>query len=436
MRTWKPHLRQEEALMVNPSQAFEILYGGSRGGGKTDCGFAWLLYDSEHPLYRALVIRRNADDLRDWIDRARYFYTNLGSFVGNPPELRLNSGGVVRTGHLKDENAYTKYQGHEYQRILIEELTHIPSQDYYLKLLASCRSTIEEIRPQTMANCNPDGPGFSWVKRRWGLEGTPEDAVWTTDERTGLKRVFIPSRVFDNPTIIERDPQYVEMLKGLPDGLREAWLHGSWSDPLIPGAYYTEALLQARKENRIGSVPHDASKQVFTVWDLGIGPQLVCLFVQREGKNVHIIDRWQGVGSDGMPQAKKMLDEKPYVYGAHFAPHDVSRTEAGTGQTVLETARDLGIEFQPVPNLKVRDGIFKALMMISRVSIDEAKCEQFIEALRQYRREWDEKKLDWVDRPLKDWTNHDADAFRYVALVEDMMQSDFTTTHVYIPDEV
>lgn len=427
--------KQELALSIAPGSAFEILFGGARGGGKTDTGQAWLTYDATNPQLRSLVIRRNADDLRDWIDRARGFYSGIGEILGQPPEVRFRWGSIARTGHLKDENAYTKYQGHEYQRILIEELTHIPSEDHYLKLIASCRSTIPGIEPQVMANCNPDGPGFSWVKKRWNLEGTPTEPIWSRDEKTGRVRVFIPSRVEDNLVLMKNDPEYINNLKGLPDGLREAWLYGSWSDPIIPGAYYTQALMQMRNERRIGHVPYDPTMKVWTVWDLGIGGQLVCIFVQRTPTGIFIIDSWQGENSDGIPQVKKMLDTKPYIYGGHFAPHDIKRTETGTGKTVLETAASLGIDFVKIPSIPVNDGIAKALLMLPRVFIDEGKCEHFIESLRQYRKVWDEKRLDWKDEPFHDWTSHYSDTFRYLSLVEDMMTSYYSNTHVYIPDD-
>ena len=383
---------------------------------------------------RQLVVRRNAEDLRDWIDRARIFYSGLGDMVGHPPEMRWKSGAVTRTGHLKDENAYTKYQGHEYQRQLVEELTHINSELNYLKLIASCRSTVPGLMPQVMANCNPDGPGFSWVKKRWNIQGTPTEPIWTQDPVTGLWRVFIPARIEDNPTLIDNDPNYIKMLSGLPDGLREAWLYGSWADPIIPGAYYTNALMQMRREGRIGQYHWDPQLKVWTVWDLGIGNQLVCLFVQRTNRGIFVIDSWQGEGSDGIPQAKKVLDNKPYIYGGHFGPHDRSRTETGTGKTIYDSAMALGLEFIAIPNIRVKDGIDKALMMLPRVYVDEVKCEQAIDCWRQYRKAWDELKLDWKDEPYKDWTSHFADTLRYLALTEDMMTGVYSNVHVHIPD--
>jgi hypothetical protein len=433
---WKPHPgKQTEVLLITPQQAFEILYGGARGGGKTDAGQGWLLYDHEHPKYRALVIREHADDLRDWVDRARSFYAGIAEVVGNPPEVRFFKGGIIRTGHLKDAKAYTKYQGQEYHRMLIEELTHIPMLGLYLKLIASCRSTIPELRPQIMANCNPDGPGFEWVKDRWNLHGIPTDMVWSQDRDTGLPRVFVPARLQDNPTLILNDPNYLKMLNGLPDGLREAWRDGSWDDPQIEGAYYTLALNQARREGRIKLVPHDPSLKVHTVWDLGIGPQLVCGFVQKTSTEVRVIDTWQGEGSDGLPEAAVMLQNKKYIYGKHFAPHDASRTETGTGKTITQQAAALGINFEPIPSIGINDGINKALMMFPRLYISEPTCPLLLSAVRNYRKKWDEQRLDWLNEPFKDWSSHWADVIRYLSLVEDQMTNTTAVKYKQAPEE-
>ena len=112
---WKPTTKQAEALS---KIEYEILYGGARGGGKTDVGQVFMLYDKDHPRYRGLVIRKNAGDLNDWISRAKVMYKPTGAmFVQG--EIRFPSGATIVLGHLKDENAFEKYQGHEYHKILI-----------------------------------------------------------------------------------------------------------------------------------------------------------------------------------------------------------------------------------------------------------------------------------------------------------------------------
>ncbi len=125
MIEWRPTPKQELALQTT---ADEVLFGGSRGGGKTDTALQWLLYDIDNGALRQLVIRRNATDLADFVDRARTKYGPLGAtFAGNPVTIKFPSGAIIYTGHLATADAFTKYQGWEIHRLLMEEVTHIPS---------------------------------------------------------------------------------------------------------------------------------------------------------------------------------------------------------------------------------------------------------------------------------------------------------------------
>ena len=233
--TWESHKGpQTEALMRLED---EILYGGARGGGKTDAGLAWMVEPEyiDEPRYAGLVIRRNSDDLSDWIARARAFYRPLGArFVGGDTKvvIRFPSGAFIRTGHLMDENAYEKYQGHEYQKILIEEATQIPSEDSYLKLISSNRSTIPSLKAQAFLTTNPGGPGHIWVKQRF----VDCARMKTYTDQFGRTRIFIPAKVDDNPTLINNDPQYVRLLDSLPEDTRKAWRDGDWD--IFAGQYF------------------------------------------------------------------------------------------------------------------------------------------------------------------------------------------------------
>lgn len=224
---WQPHPKQKKAL---ERPELEILYGGARGGGKTDAGIVWLLHKIKNPRLRALIIRRNSDDLRDWVDRANQLYSTQGAIKsGNPPEFRWPGGAIFRTGHLKDDQAYTKYQGHEYQRMLIEELTQIPTEESYLRLLASCRSTVPTIKPQVFLTTNPGNIGHAWVKERF-IDPSPESTPFK-DKTSGRTRIFIKSTIDDNPTLTEADPDYAKSLDALKDTnpeLYRAWRHGDW----------------------------------------------------------------------------------------------------------------------------------------------------------------------------------------------------------------
>jgi hypothetical protein len=227
---WKPHPGpQTNALLAD---VFELLYGGQRGGGKTETGLVWLV-DPEYlknSRYRALILRKDATDLTDWIDRAKYMYRNYGcQTVGNPVEFRFPSGAIFRLGHLKDKNSYEKYLGHEYQKILIEELTQIPQERYYEEVLGSCRSTIN-LKSKIFATTNPGGRGHAWVKRRF-IDSAPANVVHVGEE-TGRTRLYIPARLEDNPSLIEKDPDYVNYLNGLKVSnpkLYKAWREGDWN---------------------------------------------------------------------------------------------------------------------------------------------------------------------------------------------------------------
>lgn len=189
----------------------------------------------------------------------------------------------------------------------------------------------------------------------------------------------------------------------------------------IKGAYYARQLMLARTQKRITLVPHDAALKVHDVWDLGKGPNLVVGLFQRYGREVRMIDREEADPGEAIPQMIVRLQRKPYIYGKHFAPHDIRATDLGTGKTRLELAQKLGWGFQVVPEVGVDNGITAGRLMFDRCWFDEEHCRPFIDAIGQYRQEWDEKRGTFRDVPYHDWTSHDADMFRYAALVEEQM---------------
>jgi hypothetical protein len=66
--------------------------------------------------------------------------------------------------------------------------------------------------------------------------------------------------------------------------------------------------------------------------------------------------------------------------------------------------------------LSIQDGIQATRLALTRTWFDN-RCEEGIECLRQYQREWDDDKKVFRDRPKHDWTSHSADAFRYLSIV-------------------
>ena len=173
---------------------------------------------------------------------------------------------------------------------------------------------------------------------------------------------------------------------------------------------------KASADGRVSGVPYDPSIGVVTSWDLGIGDSTAIWFAQYAGQEVHLIDYYESSGV-GLDHYAKVLSETGYHFEEHILPHDVRVKELGTGKSRLETLDSLGIKNVKIaPKLGIDDGIQAARSMLNKCWFDEEKCERGIEALLQYRREFDERLKTWRGRPLHDWTSHGADSFRYLAV--------------------
>jgi phage terminase large subunit len=191
----------------------------------------------------------------------------------------------------------------------------------------------------------------------------------------------------------------------------------------IQGSYYWKQVDEAERENRFTDVPHDPTSLVHTVWDLGIRDAMAVGFYQRVGFQLRKIDYLEITG-EGLPQVIKRLREKPYNYGKHFAPHDIENRELGTGKSRLEVAKELGIGFEIVPNISVQDGIDAGRNIFKFLWVDRTKCKDWVRAIPQYTKVWDDDLKIFKDKPLHDWTSHAADEHRYFALVADQLSND------------
>ena len=209
-----------------------------------------------------------------------------------------------------------------------------------------------------------------------------------------------------------------ERMAGMPEELIQQEFFCSFDAALV-GAYYGNHMSHALDTGRIGLYPYDSQLMVNTAWDLGIGDQTVILFYQIHGLQIRIIDCYSNSG-EGLSHYINVLEtghRAQYAYGNHYAPHDIKVKDLSTGRTRLETAQSLGLRFRVVPKVSIEDGIEAVRSIMSRIYWNEDKnTEHLIEAARQYRKEWDDKKRCFNDRPYHDWTSDFMDALRYLAL--------------------
>jgi len=186
----------------------------------------------------------------------------------------------------------------------------------------------------------------------------------------------------------------------------------------ILGAFYGTEMREATEQGRITPIEYDKNIPVHTAWDLGFRDDTAVWWYQVIRGELHILE-YYGVSGANISDLAAVIKSKPYKYGKHYLPHDArAKTLAAAGKSVIEQlAEYLGINNMAiVPDLGVQDGIQAVRQVLPRCWFDAVKCEDGIEALRQYQREYDEDKKAFRDRPRHDWCSHPADAFRMLAV--------------------
>ena len=182
----------------------------------------------------------------------------------------------------------------------------------------------------------------------------------------------------------------------------------------IAGSYYAEQIARAYKDGRVGNVPHETTITVDTWWDLGINDKMSIWFTQSIGQETRVIDYYEN-NSQGFPHYIQKLQEKGYIYGKHTAPHDIEVRELTSGKSRRDTAQSLGIRFDVSPKLPVHEGIDAVRGLFNRCWFDKERCKEGFNALKNYRKHYDEKRKTYLNLPYHDWSSNAADAFRTLA---------------------
>lgn len=238
---WEPSARQ--AAFIEAEPIFEVLFGGARGGGKTDGVLGeWLSHADKYGQHAiGLMVRRTYKQLAETMERSRAIYTPLGAKLVDDM-YRFPNGARLRFAYLERDADAENYQGASFTRVYVEEITNFPSEKLILKLMATLRSGAN-VPCGFRATGNPGGVGHHWVKARYinhAPLGWKVQKYSFKNPKTGASitkdRVFIPSKVEDNPHLGDDYVANLQM-QGSPQ-LVKAWLEGDWS--VIEGAFFPE----------------------------------------------------------------------------------------------------------------------------------------------------------------------------------------------------
>jgi len=323
---WKPNPGPQAAFLACPVR--EILYGGAKGGGKTDAiGPKALKHIERYGQWATvLILRENYPQLTEIMERMRPLCLLLGGRYNKVEKTwRFPSGARIIFGHLSD--GADPYWGQEYSLIIIDEVTRtIKTESDYLKLLGSLRNS-HGIPCSVVLTSNPGGEGHNWVKARF-MSAPPLTVI--KDERTGLERVFIPARLEDNPQL---GPEYRLQLEQMGEAERRAFLEGDWSAfegsvfKLEQGIHiWTWA--QFRERTGKDRPPKEWTRFRSMDWGYAKPFGIYWYAVDYEGR-AYVYREWYGIAKDGKGQ---FIPNE----GARLAPEKVAEKIAAIEQNAAE----------------------------------------------------------------------------------------------------
>jgi len=211
--------------------------------------------------------------------------------------------------------------------------------------------------------------------------------------------------------IAKKKTQKDDMMREYPSTSDEAFAAS------IEGSYFKEQMKKVYEDKRVTNISWDSRFPVDTWWDLGMNDTNVMLFTQSIGNEIRFIDEY-GNNGEGLAHYVNKLKEKPYTYGMHHFPHDVEvRNLDATGKSRRQTLIDLGVRnLRTIERSKdINDDIEQVRKFFSRFWFDEAKTAKLVDALNNFKKEWDEKLGEFKNHPRHDKASHWAAAIRILA---------------------
>lgn len=328
---WEPQPGPQYTFLACP--AFECLYGGGLGGGKSQ----GLLYGStrqvDKPEYRALILRRTFPELRELMDEAIGIFPSFGArWVASEKRAVFPSGATIEFGYSETYADVLQYRGQQYQYIGYDEIGDVVDERMWTFLLTRLRNGSDPSLVK-MARCtaNPGGAGEPWLIRRFIQHCPPDGTVWT-DPETGNTRAFVQALLKDNPKLLANDPEYAKRLLVLSPIEREQLLEGKWgmgSSFAFPSLTETSHLVPPE--------PVPAYARPFAGFDWGYGHRwsFSVAYVKPDGK-LRVVD-----STGGRKQLPDAIVERvgDLLAGRRLTLANLQYTVAGSDVKIRDEAR-------------------------------------------------------------------------------------------------
>lgn len=333
------------------SQAFETLFGGAAGGGKSYGQLVdGLLYALKYPKSKQIIFRSTFADLEKSLIRTsmNLFPLSIANYNDSKHTWKFKNGSIIDFGYIQYEKDVYQYQSAEYDVIRFDELTHF-TEFMYTYMISRCRGA-NPYPKGIKSSTNPGGVGHNWVKERFIDIGAP-NVIHTCKLETGetTTRIFIPSLVQDNKFMLTYDPDYIKRLDALPEKERRALKYGDWD--IFDGQFFTEF-----KRDIHVIEPFEIPKDwyIYFVMDYGLDKLAGYWIAVDYNNNAYVfreVYESNLLVSQARDKIKEMTNEQIYLY---LAPPDLWNRHKETGKSTADIFEEGDITLYKTNNDRIQ----------------------------------------------------------------------------------
>ena len=399
-------LPEKAQILFEPAR-YKVLYGG-RGSGKSHSVAKALLVFASQSRERILCAREVQKSIRDSVHRLlsdqieqmglSYFFKVLDT------EIRgINGSEFLFTG-LSNQTIDSVKSFEGVSKCWIEEGQSISDRSWDI-LIPTIRKEGSEI----------------WITMNPALDTDPTYKRFILNPPAGslVERMNYTENPFF-PEVLEQERLHSQLTQD------EQTYRNIWEGvclPAVEGAIYATEVQQATLEQRITVVPYNPKFKVHTVWDMGWADSMTLILCQKTGPSRINIIGYIEDSHKTLDHYASVLNAQPYNWGDDWLPHDAFHGDYKTGQTAAQLLKKLKRRPKEVPKLGVEQGIRVARMSFPMIWFDKQRTERLVECLKRYRRTVPVTTGE-PGSPVHDEYSHGADAFRYLAVVSDMMTNE------------
>lgn len=343
-------ITKKQQRFIN-SEAFETLFGGAAGGGKSYGQLVdALLYALKYKKSKQIIFRSTFADLEKSLIRVslEIYPLSIADYNSSKHTWKFQNGSIIDFGYIQYEKDVYQYQSAEYDVIRFDELTHF-TEFMYTYMISRCRGA-NPYPKRIKSSTNPGGVGHVWVKERFIDIGEP-NTVHTCKLETGeeVTRIFIPSLVTDNKFMLDYDPDYIKRLDALPEKERKALKYGDWD--IYDGMFFPEF---KRRVHVIEPFQIPDTWNRYIAMDYGLD-MFAVLFIAVDTKGkayvYNEIHKSNLIVSEARQTLKSIM--RQYKYKFIYAPPDLWNRNRDTGKSTAELFLEGDIHLTKASNNRI-----------------------------------------------------------------------------------